>query len=56
MGIGYPTDVLAGQTTSVRRAEEKYWVQVTFNSGGESMERILTFPNVTWSNNDYRGY
>ena len=52
--MGYPIDILAG--TPADRLKKKYWVQVTFGSDAERIERILTFPNVTWSNNEYLGH
>lgn len=53
---GYSIDVLRGRQPAKDRSGRKYWVQVTFGEGTQSMERIVTFPNVTWSNNEYRGH
>jgi hypothetical protein len=55
VGTGNPVDVLRGRAPGPGGAKTKYWVQVTFASGGESIERILTFPNVVWANDEYRG-
>ena len=51
---GYPIDVLAG--AAGESSKKKYWVQVTFGTDAERIERILTFPNVSWSNNEYLGH
>jgi len=55
-GTGHPVDVLQGAKAATDAAETLYWVQITFASGDQSMERIVTFPNVTWANREYRGF
>lgn len=52
-GTGYPVDVLDGARPVGR---QMYWVQVHFSGGGELMERIVTFPNVVWANQEYLGH
>ncbi len=56
VGTGHPVDVLNGVSDGGIGSDRMYWVQVTFASEGESIERIVTFPNVTWANREYRGH
>jgi hypothetical protein len=53
---GYPVDVLDGQQPGSGRSGKKYWVQASFATEGELIERIVTFPNVIWGTQEYRGH
>jgi hypothetical protein len=54
-GSGFPIDVLQGRRPTKDGSTTKFWVQVTMAGGTQLMERILTFPNVTWTNDEYLG-
>jgi hypothetical protein len=56
VGVGYPIDVLEGRYEAPVRNGKKYWVQITFGAPGEAIERIVTFPNVNWANQEYQGF
>ncbi len=53
---GYPIDVLHGRQPAQQGSRKKYWVQATLIGGAQLMDPIVTFPNVTWSNNEYPGH
>ncbi len=56
IGTGYPIEVLNGAGPGAVSNRQKYWVQVHMSGGGELMERIVTFPNVVWGNQEYLGH
>ena len=53
-GNGFPVDVLKDKYSVSSLLNKKYWVQIIYKTGAEIIERIKTFPNITFSTNEYR--
>ncbi len=52
-GNGFPVQVQKNKYATSVLLNKKYWIQIVYKTNADNMERIKTFPNVSFTTNEY---